>query len=116
MDGVQILNQFEVVIETALNSHVLLAGIITGILIALISGIVFELGYNDWKMFWIVFGVVAMVLSPIIGLSGAKRFSESKVETHYEVSINEKVNMAEFMDKYEILETRGAIYTVREKN
>ena len=36
-------------------------------------------------------------------------------ETHYEVSIDETVNLQEFMEKYEIIETRGLIYTVREK-
>ena len=40
----------------------------------------------------------------------------AEYETHYEVSINEEVNMQEFMDKYEIVETRGSIYTVREKS
>ena len=36
-------------------------------------------------------------------------------ETHYEVSIDETVNMQEFMDKYELIETRASIYTVKEK-
>ena len=61
-----------------------------------------------------MFGTFLGLLFGLLG--GSVIFPEPiEYETHYEVSINEEVNMQEFMDKYEIIETRGSIYTVREK-
>ena len=48
-------------------------------------------------------------------LGGAIAATPVAWETRYEVTISSEVSMAEFMDKYEILETRGSIYTIREK-
>lgn len=58
-----------------------------------------------------------MIFALFIGLTSGFVLNSNPVEyeTHYEVSIDENVNMQEFMDKYEIIETRGLIYTVREK-
>lgn len=36
-------------------------------------------------------------------------------ETHYKFTINDSVLMNEFLDKYEILDQDGKIYTIREK-
>ena len=35
--------------------------------------------------------------------------------TEYKVTIDDSVSMNEFMDKYEIINQEGKIYTVREK-
>ena len=88
MDGVSILNEFEVVTKTVFS----------------------------WESFW--WGaLIGAIFGLFFGLLGGFVLKPKPVEyeTRYEVSINEEVNMQEFMDKYEIIETRGSIYTVREK-
>ena len=38
-----------------------------------------------------------------------------KYETQYKVTISDEVSFNEFMDKYEILDQEGKIYTVKER-
>ena len=84
----------------------------------MISSIIFGLNEEDWHAFFTGLGVYSTLLGLFVGLLGGFVLKPKSVEyeTHYEVSINEEVNMQEFMDKYEIIETRGSIYTVREKS
>ena len=37
-------------------------------------------------------------------------------ETQYKVTISDEVSMNEFLERYEIIEQEGKIYTVRERN
>jgi hypothetical protein len=118
MEGVQILNQFEVITKTIFNWSAFWVGALIGLGIALVAGIIFGLLENDWCAFLTMFvatGVLALIL---IGPFAGHLIDPTPTayETHYEVSINDEVNMKDFMDKYEIIETRGAIYTVREKD
>ena len=117
MEGVTILNQFEVVTKTVFSWQGFWGGFILGAVIAFIAAVIFGTSEEDWSAF--LFGLIVffIVVSPLLGVvSGYKLCPEPvEYETHYEVSIDENVNMQEFMDKYEIIETRGSIYTVREK-
>lgn len=117
MNGVTILNQFEVVTKTALSWESFWCGVLIGVGIGLIVAIIFGLQEGDWLAFFIGLGVFCTLLGLLVGLLGGCVMCRKPVEyeTRYEVSINENVNMQEFMDKYEIIETRGSIYTVREK-
>lgn len=116
MDGVTILNEFEVVTRTVFNWEYFWWGALIGAGIGLIVATIFGLRENDWGAFFIGLGVFCMIIELIVGLiSGCVAPKPVEYETHYEVSINEEANMQEFMDKYEIIETRGLIYTVREK-
>ena len=117
MEGVQILNQFEVATETTFNWQAFWVGVLVGVGIALVAGIIFGLQERDWVAFLIMFTILAVFISGLIGFFAGHIFSIPHLdETHYEVTVNEEVNMKEFMDKYEILKTRGSIYTVREKS
>jgi hypothetical protein len=118
MEGVQILNQFEVITKTIFNWSAFWVGALTGLGIALVAGIIFGLSENDWYAFLTMFVVTGVLMSSLIGFFAGHLLDPTPTayETHYEVSINDEVNMKDFMDKYEILETRGAIYTVREKD
>lgn len=116
MTGVQILNQFEVVTESVFSWNNFWAGLGIGAGIGLFAAIFFGLSENDWVAFFIS----GILFIPFVGLltggaSGGLIREPVAYETHYEVSINEEVNMQEFMNKYEILEIRGSIYTLREK-
>lgn len=117
MEGVQILNQFEVVTETVFNWQACWTGVLIGVIVALGTGIIFGLQEDSFGAFLLMFIVLGIAMSILIGFFAGHIIDPKPVayETHYEVSINEEVNMKDFMDKYEILETRGAIYTVKEK-
>lgn len=117
MEGVQILNQFEVVTKTIFSWDAFWVGLGIGAAVGLVAAIIFGFCANDWSAF--IAGCVVYI--PVIGLligclSGASVAREPVAwETHYEVMINEDVSMQEFMDKYEIIETRGTIYTIKER-
>ena len=117
MDGVTILNQFEVVTKTLFGWSACWGGAFVGVIIALFAGIIFGLQENSFLAFVFMFVTVCVIVSPLLGWFAGNRISPEPVEyeTHYEVSIDETVNMQEFMDRYEIIETRGSIYTVKEK-
>lgn len=64
-----------------------------------------------------MFGLLAVILSILLGAFAGNFIAPTPVayETYYQISINEEVSLKDFMDKYEIIETRGDMYTVREK-
>ena len=117
MEGIQILNQYEVVTNTAFSWDAFWFGLGLGAAAGLVVAIIFGFCEGDWSAF--IAGCIVYI--PIIGLlvgclSGASVAREPIAwETHYEVVINEEVSMQEFMNKYEIIETRGAIYTIKER-
>ena len=117
MEGVTILNQFEVVTETVFSWSEFSTGFLIGMCVGLIMGIIFGLSEWDWFAFLFMFLFAGLVVGGFIGVLFGYVVNPTPVdyETHYEVTINEEVNMKEFMDKYEVVETRGLIYTVREK-
>ncbi len=116
MEGVQILNQFEVVTDSIFSWNNFWVGAIVGAIIGFIVAIAIGLDDDSWLAFFIGLVIAVPVFGGFLGgFFGGIGLEPVAYETHYEVSINEEVNMQEFMDKYEILETRGAIYTVREK-
>ena len=117
MEGVTILNEFEVVTKTVFSWESFWWGALIGVGIGLIMAIVFGLQEADCFAFFVGLGVFCTLIGLLVGLLGGFVLAPKPVEyeTHYEVSIDENVNMQEFMNTYEIIETRGSIYTVREK-
>ena len=115
MEGVQILNQFEVVTEKVFNWNTFWVAFGIGAVFSLIVAVLFGLSEQDWSAFFVALGFNVFCVCLVAGLGGAVQSIPLEYETHYEVIINEEVNMQKFMDKYEIVETRGEIYTVREK-
>ena len=117
MEGVTILNQFEVVTKTVFNWESFWWGALIGACIGLLVAIVFGLAEGDWFAFFVGLGAFCTFFALFVGLFGGFALKPTAVEyeTHYEVSIDEHVNMQEFMSQYEIIETRGSIYTVKEK-
>ena len=117
MDGVNILNEIEVITKTVFSWESFLWGALIGAVVGLILAIVFGLSEGDRFAFFTGLSVYCTIIGLFCGLMGGFVLKPEPIEyeTHYEVSINEDVSMQEFMDKYEIIETRGSIYTVREK-
>ena len=118
MEGVQILNQFEVVTKTIFSWKSFWIGAIIGAAVAVTIILLVMISDFDWSTFGIMCAVFIPIVSIILALFAGFLIgpTPTEYETHYEVSINENVSMQEFMDKYEIIETRGSIYTIREKN
>ena len=118
MEGITILNQFEVVTKTVFSWESFWWGALIGVGIGLIVAIIFGLSELNWDAFLLGLGVFCTLIGLFLALMGGFLVKPTPVEyeTHYEVSINEDVSMQEFMEKYEIIETRGSIYTVKEKN
>lgn len=114
----------------------------TGVSILAMEEITVKFSFN-WAWFWIT-TIVIMVISIILAINLAKDcgyktaihflvfclivscmagFAFGKIfenpieyENIYKVTITDEVPMAEFMDKYEVIEQEGKIYTVRERD
>ena len=117
MDGVTILNEFEVVTKTVFSWESFWIGAILGAAFAILVVELVMASDWDWSCFGLICGIFIPIVSILFALYAGFLIAPTLVEyeTHYEVSINEEVNMQEFMSTYEIIETRGSIYTVREK-
>lgn len=118
MNGVNILNEFEVATEHVFNWTAFWIGLLIGALIGLICAIIFGCTESDWSAFGFGCACFIPAIGILVACLSAWVIAPKPIawETHYEVSITEEVNMKEFMETYEILETRGSIYTVKEKN
>ena len=112
MNGVEILSVQEVVAEATSNWW--LAGFVwLGVIV--FGGII---------GFWIsrkgeavIAGCFIAALLGIFAFAGVATATNKPVEyeTHYKVTIDDSVSMNEFLDKYEILDQEGKIYTVKER-
>lgn len=98
----------------------------------------------NWITFWIVTGIVAGAMTligvltsatscdatdlfagillgvffgPLFGvLVGSGTSTTTEYETHYKVIISDEVLMNDFLERYEIIDQEGKIYTVRERD
>lgn len=60
---------------------------------------------------------VGILFGLVFGFTGGVMFeTPTKYETHYEVIIDDSASMTDFLDKYEIIDTKGKIFTVRERD
>ena len=118
MNGVEILSQSEVVTVRVFNWVAF--SVITVILFVAIgigTYLLARMEHGSSKTGNIAFSIfVALILSFMIGglICGATA-TPIAYETHYKVTIDDSVSMNEFLDKYEILDQEGKIYTVKEK-
>ena len=83
---------------------------------ALIVGLI--AGFNNQDG---VIGVLAFSMTLIVGgfmfgpAIGSNTSNPIEYETQYKITIDDSVSMTEFLDKYEIIDQDGKIYTVRER-
>lgn len=112
MNGVEILNTYEVEIDHYINWH---SPYLIWTIISIIAAIVFLV----WLLYWLdgdpIVGVFAG-FAFIAPLMLALQLSEPIYETHYDVIISDEVSMVEFNEKYEVIEVKGKIYEVKERN
>lgn len=109
MTGVEILSIGEIGAGSAFNWTMVILG---GGLIGLVAGFMGAVMEDSIGFGILLFIVVSIFTGVICGFGNAK-------PTHYvptyKVIISDEVSMNDFMDKYEILEQDGRIYTVKER-
>ena len=118
MTGVEILNVTEHAIMERAWSWSMCLGLFIGLFgLCVLIGLIQGFRDNDIdagiKAGLITGLIVALLGSPLF----TALFSKEEVgkETHYKVTIDDSVSMNEFLDKYEILDQEGKIYTVKER-
>jgi hypothetical protein len=116
MTGVEILSTTEVITDFVWNYW--LAGFIyIGVII--VCGLAGYLCSDRLDKFENT--IIGCVVGAIIGLliyilSAAITAKPAAYKMEYKVTISDEVSMNEFLDKYEIIEQEGKIYTVRERD
>lgn len=116
MPGVDILAVEEVAVEFALNwtaFWIVFGVVVLGTLIFTIIKVVS--GESSWPLIPL-FLVFFMLVGAGFGMSFANAFKKPiTYAPQYKVTISDEVSMNDFMDKYEIIDTEGKIYIVRER-
>ena len=110
MNGVEILSS-ETIYNTILPEWCIALGFILGVAFIMATIFTFLDGYNTLGCICLI----AMFASIIVaGLGGSKSKTDIN-HIEYKVTIDDSVSMNEFLDKYEILDQEGKIYTVKER-
>ena len=117
MSGVEILASNEVAIAWASwnwTSFLVIVGIAFGV--ALFVGFVAGLAEMDISFGLFIFIMIFVIGSGLFGVCiGFTTGEPTEYETQYKVTIDDSVSMNEFIEKYEIIDQEGKIYTVRER-
>lgn len=110
MNGVEILSS-ETIYDTILPEYCIGIGLLCGIISAALW--VICVGYEHYCISTIP--AVLIAASIIVGSLGGTDSSTKIDYIEYKVTIDDSVSMNEFLDKYEIIDQEGKIYTVKEK-
>ena len=110
MTGVEILNS-ETIYNTILPEYWLDIGIVCGFIFLSVMAACFA---SDRIILGLVFFVLALSIGTVGSLGGTpSKTNISHIE--YKVIIDNSVSMNEFLNKYEIIDQEGKIYTVKER-
>ena len=108
LDGITILNSYDVISWTNMTAILCFCFIVLGVVCGLFA--LFTVGH-DWLPSFLLGGViVCSFIAVSLGVFGTKITT-----TYYEVTIDETVNFVEFTDRYNVVEQAGKIYTITEK-
>lgn len=116
MSGVEILATEEVAIAwESWNWEGFLLTVGICFLVAIVVGILVGVP-DDLGLGVTIFLIIFLVGGALFGtLAGRTTGDPIEYETQYKVTIDDSVSMNEFIEKYEIIDQDGKIYTVREK-
>ena len=116
MTGVEILAMEEVAIAFGFNwiECFIVFGIAFGLF--LIVGGIASFIHDDLSMFGAML-IAGIIFSVLVGVVvGFGDGTPTEYETQYKVTISDEVSMNEFLEKHEIIDQEGKIYTVRERD
>lgn len=113
LEGITVLSK-ETVTKNWLNTEVFGIVLLVGLFMSIIIGAIIV--YTDGGLDGAVLGFVTGLFTTLLfGLLFAIIFVEQESYTTYKVLISEQVSYTEFIEKYEILDVDGLIYTIRER-
>ena len=116
MVGVNYLASNQVVTEWTVNMTVFWIILAIIFIIFLIAGIIVAI-QEDNIIPCIVFVAIGVFIGAFLGVFGAELTrAPAQHEIHHQVTITDDANIQEFLDKYEVVEQNGKIFTIREKN
>ena len=117
MTGVEILAVEEVAVTFSVGFDWLVFWVVLAV-VALLSTIIVGVGLFEELGAWsFLFGwLPGLILGMILGAAVARNNQPLEYETQYKVIISDEVKMNEFLEKYEIIDQEGKIYTVRERD
>ena len=115
MTGVEILATEEVAIEFGFYWLGFWALIGVGILWGTINYFL-HLGDKSGQIILIVISFIAGFAGALVVGFNSNDRPATKYETQYKVTISDEVSMNDFLERYEIIDQEGKIYTVRERN
>ena len=110
MNGVEILSQ-ETIYNTILPEWCLTVGLVFGVVCIVIATRCFVDGYDIIAAIFLIIVVACVVVACLSGTHSKTDISHIE----YKVTIDDSVSMNDFIDKYEILDQEGKIYTVKER-
>lgn len=116
MDGVTILNTYVENIPTTGNFVVILIFSIIMAVLSLVVAFVISDGFGEFNGAALVFVIIAIfgTVSTILTINELTT-SPKEPQTLYEATISDEVSFKDFTSKYEIIEQRGDIYVVKER-
>lgn len=117
MNGVEILNETQVVVESTFGWAAFWIVFTTIFCVFIIIGTILSATEGPDLVGWIVVICAGIILGLIFGLIWGMFYeTPTRYETHYQVIIDDSVSMSDFLDKYEIIDTEGKILTIKERD
>ena len=115
MNGVEILSVIEEPI-LLFNEEVFGITLFISVVISFFIGSYMAITKSEW-VYFIVIPILGVIAGVLFGLMAGGLFAQitDEVETSYKVLVSDEVTLNEFLDKYEIIDQEGKIYTVRER-
>lgn len=113
MEGVTILNT---ILPDGLDNIGAIITVVSFVMLLLSTTFLVELSSDkdnmsqEYKL-----SIIITIISLISALVGIVLVANSNNTTTYEVTVSENVSLTDFTSKYEIIEQRGEIYVVKER-
>lgn len=119
MNGVNVIDTFEVVVSTSHSFSPLFAliGLVLGIGVGIYINIVIytkcnkDIGKPLTGLLCIIFGAIGI----FIGGNIAPNTEPIEIETRYKVELTKELNYKEFIEQYEVIDFENGYYIVKEK-
>lgn len=116
LEGIEILNKVEIMeppMWISIAGLVCFVWLLGGIILFFIN-VITDFLEDKW---WIAFLIVIVSCLGISAMSVLNKnlLTEPTGIYEYQVTIDDSVSMNEFLEKYEIIDVKGKIYTIRDK-